>query len=178
MSPIPSHCPQLVILDANIVIEAFALNVWGNLVPKYSITLLNSVVGEVDFYEDSDGNKHAIDLTPWIASSQIKIENVSPQDVKDFIAQTDKSYYDRIHHGERDSLAFLFKNKNAYVITSSDNIVFKTLGRFNMGGKGLSFETMLKQIGLTKNLDLQFTEKFRIDCTGQGNTDFIHGFKA
>lgn len=178
MSPTPSHCPQLVILDANIIIEAFALNVWDNLVSKYNITLLGTVVGEAAFYEDSGGAKHAIDLTPWITSGKIKIENVSLQDVKDFIATTDKSYYERIHPGELESLVFFFKNKNTCLITSSDNIVFKTLGRFNMGEKGLSFETMLKQIGLTKNLDLQFTEKFRIDCTKQGNTDFIHGFKA
>ncbi len=178
MTPTQSHFPPLIILDANIVIEAFELNVWELLVAKYQVTLLSDVVQEASFYEDEKGEQHRIDLTPWVTAGKIKVESVSLEDVKHFIGKTDKSYYDRIHPGELASLTFLFKNQDSYLIVSSDNIIYKTLGRFNIGDKGLSFEVMLKKIGLTKKLDLQFTEKFRSDCTQQGDTDFIYGFKA
>jgi len=176
LNPSPYH--QLVIIDANIIIKAFEIGVWEALISRYRITILSTVVSEVKFYEDSEGHRQNIDLTPWVTSEQIKIEDIPLQDVKDFIAQTDKSYYDRIHPGELESLAFLFKNKDTYLITSADHIVYKTLGRFNMGEKGLSLEAMLKQIGLTKNLSLQYTEKFRVDCTNQGGIDFVYGFKS
>ena len=64
--------PDLVILDANVVIDAHREDYWNPLVEKYKIHLPATVIrDEVHYFEDGKNNKKGIQLQPLIKKSLI-----------------------------------------------------------------------------------------------------------
>jgi len=64
--------PRLVLLDANIIIEAHALGIWQNLVKKVDISVPSTIARkEAKFFFSKKENRIVIDL-----SSEVKQEMV------------------------------------------------------------------------------------------------------
>ena len=81
--------------------------------------------------------------------------------------------------GEAESLAFLFNSREEWLLTSSDEIVFKTLGVEGRSEQGISLEEILQKIGLSRSmLKAQFTKQFRLNVTKKGQIDQITGFEG
>ena len=64
---------KCLLLDANVVIKLFSLGLWDALVKQCEIHLSEIVVTESNFYEDSEGNRHDINLAAYIRDGQIQI---------------------------------------------------------------------------------------------------------
>ena len=70
-------------------------------------------------------------------------------------------FLDTLDPGEIEALALLRANKpTGATFCTSDAPAIKALAMINMSHLGISLETMLAKIGLTKNLDVQFTGDF------------------
>lgn len=79
---------------------------------------------------------------------------------------------------ELESLVYLFSQRTApghVLICSADSIVWQILGCLNKPDHGISLEELLKQLGLTKHLERQYTEDFRVHWTKRGSQDWIQG---
>ena len=86
-------------------------------------------------------------------------------------------YFDRLDPGEAESLAFLMNSRDEWLISSSDEIVFKTLGLEGRSEQGISLEEILDKIGMTRsNLSVQYTREFRMNVTRKGQIDGVTGF--
>ena len=166
---------QLLLLDANIIITAHKLGIWSKLVERCSVTITRTVESEADHWQDEKGQFHSIDLSGDIEKGKISCVDVPLSQVGSFLQKFDPTYLDRMDPGETDSLAFLFHSKENWLIASADGIVFKILGCLGRPDQGISLEEITQKIGRTCKFDRQYTKKFRLSLTKQGQQDGITG---
>ena len=70
-------------------------------------------------------------------------------------------------------LAFLYSSSVDWLVCAADGAVFRVLGMLGKSEQGISLEEVLKQIGLYRNIEWQYTKKFREHYTRLGQKDFI-----
>lgn len=167
---------KFLLLDANIVIKLFSLGLWDALVKQCEIHLSEIVVGEADYYEDSEGTRQDIDLAPFIRSGQVQIFSHSSADLAKFKASFDPIYLEKLDPGETESLVHLLSEESADLyLCSADAIIFRVLGNLKLSDKGVSLEEIFDQFKLRRNLDHHFTKKFRRRWSQEGLADSLHG---
>lgn len=100
---------------------------------------------------------------PWVLRKKnlIKIVDVELSKVKAFHEKFDLQYKVIIHPGEKETLAFLYNSSENWLVCSADHVVFRVLGLLGRSEQGISLEEILKQIGLSRELELIYTKKFR-----------------
>ena len=165
---------QFLLLDANIVIYLYELGIWDRFTELCEVTLASSVAfDEAQFWEDDEGEEHhfKLELKSDIDNGKIKCVKVALQKCWEFAQQ----FIYKIDRGEAESLAFLLSEREEWLISSGDAVVFKVLGRLSRGHQGKSPEEILRQIGLSKELRWEYTKKFREKYTRMGEQDSITG---
>lgn len=168
---------QLLLLDANIVIYLHELSLWDVFIEKCLVTLTQTIVDESKFWEDEQGQRHAIVLEPDIKSERIHCIEVPIKAVEKFTRKYGPVYLEKLDYGEAESLAFLMDSQEEWLITSADKIVFKTLGREGRSEQGISLEEILNKVGMTQsNLKPQYGKSFRLSVTREGEIDGVTGF--
>ena len=172
MSPNPSQS-QLVILDTGVVIQAHKTGTWAAVVAKFEVVLSSIVVAESLYYDHPKKGRVQIDLTAFIQSKQISVVSVPASEGSAFSAGFgDPTYVERIDAGELESMVYLLHHApSGSQICSGDGIVFRVLGRLKKAELGVSFEELLKSIGLERALPETFTRKAREKFTTQGFLD-------
>lgn len=168
---------KLLILDACVVIYVHELGIWQQVIQQCDVHLSRIVAeNEVLFQPDDEGGYgDDIDLTTDISSGAIQIFDVTPSQLSTFKNQFDQNYLAKLDDGEAESLAYLCRQQETFLIASADAIVFRVLGNLARGDQGISLEEILQQIGLGRTLKSQFTKEFRERWTREGQTDMIQG---
>jgi hypothetical protein len=156
---------SLLLLDANVVIRLFELGIWDRVVEACDVHLARTVIDEADFYTDGSGQRHAIELQPYERDSRVTVHDALISQVGALIDRFGAHFLDRLHDGERESLAVLVSGLDTGV-----------LGALAVGGQGVSLEEVLQRIGLGRTLKRQFSKAFRVECTEQGFDEGIRGF--
>ena len=164
---------SFLLLDANIIIELWRLNLWNKLVELCDIHVGRTVLREADFFLDSIGNRVAIDLQPDIEGHRIEVFQVELSELHDFRSRYDASYLARLDPGETEALVKLLDVPSEWRLCSADGIVFKVLANIQRGEQGISLEEVLGQVGLSRRLRRQYTKEFRTGQTKQGAIDSI-----
>lgn len=163
------------VLDANIIIALFQHGLWDAVVDRSELILSETVVEEADFFVDSEGVQHGIDLRPDIDAGRIRVVAIAATNVAVFRAQFDPLYVQKLDDGETESLAFCLGEGEPYRLCSSDAIVFKVLSVVDRSEQGVSLEEVLQAIGLTRPLSRQFTKAFREEYRSRGLQDRLAG---
>ena len=165
---------KLLILDANVVIVLHDRGIWSRLIAQCEVSLPRTVVDEAAFADDSNGNRHYIDIEDDISHGRVKIFDVSLTDLQKFQQRFDPLYISQIDPGELEALAYLCNSTQTYSISSGDAIVYRVLGRLGKGDQGISLEEVLARIGLQQSrIGWQFTRKFREKYTQDGFSDMM-----
>ncbi len=102
---------RLLLLDAGIVIELFRRGIWKKMVQECDIHLTETVVGESDHYEGSEGRKHLIDLGPEMADGTVTVFEVEKGLLKSFIGRFTPLYIESLDDGEAETLACLVDDR-------------------------------------------------------------------
>lgn len=166
---------KLLLLDANIVITAFELGIWQQLIGQCDVWLASTVIKETQYFIGSDGNKHAIDLSQDIAKRYVTEFKITLSELLRFRDRFDPSYLEKLDDGETESLAFLINSGEAYRICSADKIIYRILGNLCRSDQAISLEEILQQIGLSRKLPPQFG-KFYVDkWTQKGFSEGLGG---
>jgi hypothetical protein len=171
---------KCLLLDANVVIKLFSLGLWDAVVSQCEIHLSEIVVGEADYYENSEGTHHDIDLTEYIKSGQVNVFSRTAADLKRFRTSFDPEYVEKLDDGETESLVHLLSGAcEGFFLCSADAIVFRVLGNVRLAENGVSLEEVLGQFRLRRDLEYQFTKDFRRrwSQTGLGDSLFGAGFR-
>lgn len=166
---------RFLLLDADVVIEAWRRGVWRHMLTLCDITIVEKVRDEARFYEDGDGNRQEIDLAPDIASGDVRVVSVPMAQIQDLIATIPVRWHPDMNPGESASLAWLLSQPSepAYRVCSADHITFRVLGMKRKSEMGISLEEILISIGRVQaKLLRHFTRKYREDVSRQG---FAHG---
>lgn len=152
---------RLVILDANVIIKAFAGNFWNALIAQYDIHITSIVLrAEVYFYEDKNGQRFSIDLTSDIKSGKVKEITATPEEIATLIYKVNPNFMDRIDDGEQEALALLITGRfDEFRYCTGDTRAIKAMASLNLGALGISLEELLNAINQKGKLpDLSYSK--------------------
>jgi hypothetical protein len=166
---------QFLLLDAGVIIYAYKIGIWDLLVEKCTITVSMTIVEEVRYWEDGHGTQHPIDLRAMIENGQIKLVEVPLAIAEAFRNKFDPTYFDRMDPGETELLVYLVQSNDRWLITTGDQFCYKALAQLGHAESGISLEEILRAVGLSRNVERQYTEEFRKKCTREGQQDNIWG---
>jgi hypothetical protein len=166
---------SLLLLDANVVIEIARQGLWDQITARCDIRLSQTVLDESQFYNDDQGERHYIDLTPYISSQRITLFDLTPSQLGGFLAQFGPVYLEKLDPGEAESLAYLLDQPDDCMICSADKIVYRVLGCLSRSEQGVSLEEVLGQLGLSRRLDRKFTKAYKDEWTGKGFQEGLTG---
>ena len=159
------------LLDAGPIIKLFSLGIWDDFIKHCNVGISRIIADDEALYTE-DGEKQ-INLKPYEEQSLVKIIDVQPSIVKIFYDKFDLLYKADIHDGEKETLAFLFDSTEDWLVCSADHVIFIILGRLGKAEQGISLEEILKEIGLSQNIEWQYTKKFREKYTRMGQANSI-----
>jgi len=162
---------RFLLLDAGPIIKLFSLGIWDDFIKHCDISISRIIADNEALYTE-DGTKQ-IDLKTYEEQGLIKILDVEISTVKTFYDKFDRLYKVDIHDGEKEMLAFFYCSSADWLVCASDGAVFRVLGILGRSEQGISLEEILIQIGLSINLEWQYTKKFREHYARLGQKDFI-----
>lgn len=159
---------SLLLLDANVVIEIFRQGLWDQVAARCDIRLSRTVLDESQFYDDDQGERHYIDLASHISAERITIFDLTPSQLRGFLAQFSPVYLEKLDPGEAESLAYLLDQPDDCMICSADKIVYRVLGCLSRSEQGVALEEVLGQLGLSRKLEREFTRAYKDQWTSKG----------
>lgn len=157
--------PSLLLLcDAVVVVEAHELGVWQHIVDRHRVTLPRTVLEESRFYKDSrTGRREQLDLNPDVASGVIGILDAAIEELEAAAAGLDRVTIQVIDEGEMEALALLLCRRLPHRFCTGDLPAIRALCHLGLHDRGVSFERVLQEAGLTKPLKPHLTEEtFRV----------------
>ncbi len=166
---------QFLLLDAGPIIKLFELGIWEQFIKACDVTITRTVAENEVVFASKGDDKEYIDLMPYEKQGLIKIVDVEPFAVKNFYDKFDLPYQDIIDPGENETLAFLCASSENWRVCAADHAVFRVLGLLDKSVQGISLEEALQDIGLSRQLERQYTKKFREKYTHLGQLDSIQG---
>jgi hypothetical protein len=166
---------RLLLLDANVVIELFRLGIWERVIERCEISLARTIVDESYFYADDNGDRIDFDLSPFEASQQIIVFDVTPSRARSLRDMFDSTFIEKLDAGEVEALCHLLDSSEPFSISSADAIVYRVLGNLNRGSQGISLEEILQRVGFGRALSYQFTKAFRDKWTARGFAERMQG---
>jgi hypothetical protein len=151
---------NLIILDANVVIDAHKENYWSSLIHGHRIHLPAIVIrDEIQYFNSGNNIKKGIQLTPLLKKGLIFELEASLEDDKYLQSLVKPEFLCAFDPGEREALALLKNNKyKDFFFCTADRAAVKGLGILSLSEKGISVEKLLAKIGITKPLKNHFTE--------------------
>lgn len=145
------------------MIRAFEFEVWQRLVRDYEVVLPSIVVrNEAQYYsERSGGIPVELNLPSLVTQRIIAEETASPEEMSRLYAEFDRAFLPELHAGEMEALALMRENRvpEAFFCTA-DAAAIKAVAMLGMADRGISMETLLARIGLTKPLPKWFREDY------------------
>jgi hypothetical protein len=164
---------QFLLLDTGPIIKLFELGIWEEFISRCDVTV-SRTVAEESKYASREFEDICIELESYTAQSRIKIIDVELSNIRIFRDKFDLTNRAIIHTGELETLAFMHTSSENWKVCAADHVVFRVLGLLGKSEQGISLEEILKQIGLyNRNLEWQYTKKFREHYTRLGQKDFI-----
>ena len=154
---------KCVLLDANIIIESYALGAWEKLVNQTEIYVSSVIVNdEALFFSTKDGEiPEPIKLKKLITEGKIKETSATTQELRGFRDKFDSLFVGGLHDGEAECLALMMYERGTDTyFCSADATAIQALTMIGLSEFGISFESLLKQAGLTKRLRPHFREAF------------------
>jgi hypothetical protein len=171
--------PKFLLLDANIVIEAYILGIWQPLIERVEVLIPSIVIKDeaLFFRKEENGVPPAIRLEELVEREEIKEISASADDIADLHSVFDRVFVQGLHDGESEALAWLLKRggEQGLFFCTSDAHAIQALAMLGRSRQGISMEELLKSIGLEKPLSRQFTEEFFKSSLERGQRNRISG---
>ncbi len=158
-----------VIIDTNVIIEAFKMNVWDALAGAHRLETVEECVNEARTGKTSydPKSRSRVDVSK-VESSLDRIHSVNRRAILDSPHREDLL---RLHDGERDLWAFiLMSSEDAEIFNEEwkfcgpDEESVKFGMRHGFKDRIVSFEKLLEHAGVSKiNLQYNYTEKWMVN---------------
>ena len=170
--------PKCVLVDANIVIKAYEIGIWLEIVSRCEIIVPSIVVHrEALFYsEKKQSIPKDIDLMQLVEQGRIKEVTATKNELEDLYKVFDRVFVEQIDDGEAEALALLKAGKTPQALfCTGDAPAIKALAMIGQGESGISLESLLGKLGLQKSLNIQFTQTFFEEHLKRGSKNLITG---
>lgn len=165
------------LVDANVIVHAYEIQVWGNLLAEAKIITAGSIVQDEAKFYSREQKKVMIDLPQLVERGKLDEVDPSIHQIKKLSEKFDDFFVERIHEGERDILAHLLDSEDEEsAFCSADRVALKALAMLGLGDLGISLEEILEIIGYQKgNLDREYTKAYLEGCLEEGRQNRITG---
>jgi len=163
---------QFLLLDAGPIIKLFQLGIWDEFITRCDVTVSRTVAEEAR-YASREFEDICIELESYEAQKRIAVVDTELSNIKAFHEKFGLTYRAIIHAGELEILAFMLGSSENWRVCAADKAVFRVLGMLGRGEQGISLEEVLRQIGLYRDLESQYTKRFREKFTRIGQMDSI-----
>ena len=169
---------KCVLLDSNIIIEAYRLDIWEKLIERVEI-VVSSVVAHQEslFYSKEEGKiPEPINLNRLIQAGQIQELTATTEEIADFLDMFDRNFVFGLHAGERESLSLIKSGRlQDTLFCSGDAAAIQALAMIGHSHLGISMESLLRESGLQKRLKQQFKDKFFENQKANGVENLLTG---
>lgn len=140
---------KLWLLDADVVIDLLALDVFDKLVELHQVHVASTVAGEV-LHCVREGTKVSVDFRgTYIEAGRVTEVSASADELADVINKLPPMKREVLHPGELESIAVLLREEDL-VFCSCDAATIRILPVFDLSERGISTEALLRQSGLLK----------------------------
>ena len=168
--------PRLVLLDANVIIEAHALGVWQKLIAWFELAVPSVVARQEAKYFVIQGHRNPIQLGSLIAQNEIEELEADAIELSDLMNQFDCLFAESIDPGEQEALALMLADRcPEHQFCSADARPLQALAMLGMSDRGISFEELLNIMGQSRSVDDQFTKLFLQRQIKEGQRRRIQG---
>lgn len=132
---------KLIILDANVILELFRLDLFNTVLGRYKIKIPTTIKNECIYYLDQGGNEIYIDWIPFIENK--KIEEVSAQS-SHFLELAEifkEDFYRGIDPGELEAIAIINNSEDEDLFFCSGDLPsLKAMGVLGKSNQVLSLK--------------------------------------
>lgn len=169
--------PRCVLLDANIVIEAHTLGIWAELKNRYELVLPSVVViNEAKYFRSSKRGSKSIRLGEQITRGEVLQMTALAEEYAELYTIFASWFLQSLDPGETEALALLQAQKTPEsFFCTGDALAIKALAMLGLSHQGISMELLMSKVGLSKKLEVQFTEDFFKTNIRHGQTARITG---
>lgn len=163
--------PHLIIPDADVIIDLHEMGIWDRFVDVYDIYLSGIVAEEAHSYvkseirlsDDPDDIKQEVyetTLDDFIAKGKITVIDLDASDMVPMTAEAHKmNVLDKIHDGEKETLAAVFSTHPQLVMCFKDRGAIECAVLVGLKEKCISVEKALDYCGLGRTLEYGLTEE-------------------
>jgi len=155
--------PRFVLLDADVIIEAYQVEVWSALIERLEIAIPSIVAHDEALFYSAEKRRipYEIDLLRLVQEGKIREFTASATEIRDLSNKFDRVFIEELHPGETEALALIhFDKASEYKFCSGDKVAIQGLAMIGHSSNGISMENFLKSVGLIKQLSYQFTESY------------------
>lgn len=143
----------LVLLDADVVIEAFRLGIWESLTTKVDVYVASSVAGEAGHYFDPEtGARKTINLQAEADAGRITIGEGDAIQMSR-VDNTCRPFLLDLHIGELESIALV--QTEGLDFCTADHAAARAMAVLDLSEKAMSLEGILKKNGLTPKVRIK-----------------------
>lgn len=170
----PTWC---VLLDANIIIEAHALNVWASIVERVTFIVPATVLAEATHYTSlQTGMRMEIHLEEAVRNGRIREVSATAEQLAALLHHFDTVFIQRMDRGEAEALALLLAGElEDCLFCTSDGPAIRALNLLSMPDRGISLERLLRIFGLERHLPRPYNERFFQEMRERGAQEFVQG---
>jgi hypothetical protein len=142
--------PKLVLLDANVIIEAFRVGVWDRLVGKVEVIIARSVFEDesVHWFVQGTGERKYIDLGRFFKEGKVRIVDGPVSTYSSVRRQVPRTLI--LHAGELESIAWLMENDEPVSFCTADRAATRALVFLDLTEKAVSLEGLLREHGVSR----------------------------
>ena len=145
---------NLIIPDADVIIELHELNIWPDFISKYEVYIAQTVYEEAHQYQIKNETTHKlypINLEELSTNNQIKVISLDARQIVQ-IEYLIRSYNHQIDAGEKETLAIALNEIPNLTVCLKDKAAIKAAVFVDLISRCISVEKAISQIGFTKKL--------------------------
>jgi hypothetical protein len=168
--------PKLLLLDADVVIEAHKIGAWQALKQAFSIAVPATIVREARYFKSSRGS-HGINLQAQIDAGEITCIDATATEILTAFENFDSIFVQGIDDGEKEGIAIVHSGKSPdCVFCTGDTNAVEAVGMLAIEHRSVSFEAILKLAKFTvQRVRPSMTIKAHDDHVQRGKTRRITG---
>ncbi len=171
---------KLLLLDANVIIDAHIHGIWESLKQVYEIAVPSIIANEARFFVSSTGSA-GIDLKAQAGRGEIAVIEGTLSDINDAFAGINPAFMAGIHSGEQEAISLICCGKcEGYSFCTGDTNAIEAMGYLKLGDRSVSFENVVSGLKLKKKLmfDPSLTERAHADHLKAGDNLRVSGVYA
>lgn len=141
--------PKLLLLDADVVIEAHKIGIWVMLKKAFSIAVPATIVHEARYFKSSTGS-HGINLQKEISRQEITRLDATASEILATFSDFDSVFLQGIDDGEKEGIAIIrFEKSPDCLFCTGDTNAVEAIGMLAIDHRSISFEEVLRLAKIT-----------------------------